>query len=128
MNNNNWPQLVVISTAALFGVPPGELSIMHISIIFASIVGAMWSLRRYKQKTFIDGFLYFARIALTAAVLTSAASKFIAGFLPSHVQADGLMTIIAFFIGLIGDDWQKAYHWIIGFLKKKVKENDHETH
>lgn len=126
MSNSNGSQLAFIVIAALFGVPPGELDIIHISIIFASLVGAGWSLKRYKPKTFFDGFMYFVRIALTAAVLTSAAAKIIVGFFPSHVPVEGLMTIIAFFIGLIGDDWQKAYYWIIGFLKKKVKDGEHD--
>ena len=122
MNNNNWPQFVALITAALFGVKPDELNVLHVSIIFASIVGAMWAISRNRQKTVMRGMVFFLRIALTAAVLASALSRLIAGFLPEHVSGEAIMPIIAFFIGLIGDDWSKAYRWGTSFFRNKVEE------
>lgn len=116
-------QLFVILTTSIFGQSMASIIGPYILIIFAACTGAAWSLGRCKPQDKGQAFFYFARIALTAVLLTVAISKAASSFMP-NVQEDWLIAPVALIIGLIGDDWHKVGEWLINtarrFIDKKI--------
>lgn len=81
-------------------------------IILASGTGAAWSLGRREPSSKLSAVWFFLRVNLTACVLTSS----VAAMLNKVYAVPGVewsFALVAFAIGLIGDDWKPVCLWLI---------------
>lgn len=89
----------------------------YLTIIFAATTGASWSVKRKENLTKVGAVLYIIRLVCTALVLTIAATKVTVHYLPD-LQEDWVIAPIALLIGVVGDDWVKAYDWMVSIVKR----------
>lgn len=72
-------------------------------IVMASLLGAMWPLSVMANTTRVSGAFFLVRIVSTAVVLTTSA----AWYLETRYSFPAVhgMSVIAFFIGALGNGW-----------------------
>ena len=115
--NTNVTQLFVVLTAAVFGSSMAVIIGPYLLIIVAAITGAAWSLGRRESKGKLNSLFYFVRIVLTAILLTVGIARLMASYVDG-VEAEWLIVPVALIIGVVGDDWMKAFNWGVNAVKK----------
>jgi hypothetical protein len=111
--------LVTLLTAA-FGPVLGE----YMTIVWASLAGALWPLSAMKGEGKIEGAKFLFRVVLTATTLTSV----LAYLVNQHWNVPVPMTVapVAFVIGVAGNRWMAFVEWGIGWLKGKFPGGNKE--
>lgn len=115
-NNTDIFQLFAIFAASLFDSNVAEVMSPYLLIIFAAVTGASWSLIKRESQGKWNSFFYFMRIAFTAILLTTLIATLISNYV-SIVNAELLIAPVALLIGVVGDDWIKAFTWILNVVK-----------
>lgn len=88
-------------------------------IILASGTGAAWSLGRREPSTKLSAAWFFLRVNMTACILTSS----IAALLNKVYEVPGVewsFALVAFAVGLVGDDWKAAGLWLLERLPRRA--------
>ena len=116
--NTIEPTNALISLVSLFIAPHlADIVGSYAVIILASTAGAGWSLGREGGNLSIwRALLYFARINLTAILITVV----IANIISSRINIEDpqwLLAPISFIIGLIGNEWSNMSIWAADKIK-----------
>lgn len=118
MQTQTDPVSVMVTFLAAYLSPAVSAALGPYAVIFlASAAGASWSLGRQEPMTNLRGSLFFARVVITACVLTSSIAAGLHQMYDS-VTAEWSFVPIAFVIGLIGDDWGKVRTSIVDFVTR----------
>lgn len=112
MQSNLDPVSVMITLLAVM-LSPALSAVLgpYAVIILASGAGAAWSLGRREPSSKTSALWFFVRVNLTACVLTSSVAAALNKiYAPNGVEWS--FALIAFGIGLIGDDWKAVCLWV----------------
>lgn len=118
---NNLDPLVIAGHAiaatlgALVGVPisaaVAETLGVYAVIAVCAAVGAGWALGDREQTTRLSAIFYFTRVTVTSALLTVVISSAAAKWLGLEYE-NLLLILVAFGLGLVGDNWLKVRNWL----------------
>lgn len=119
----NAPQLDPVSVATLLlasALGPQLATVVgpYAVIIIASITGAAWSLGRRPPGSRVGAAVYFARLCLTAVLLSVAIESAVQKAWPSVTDSHYLLAPIALLVGGIGDDWPGVGRWFLGVVAR----------
>ena len=120
-NISDVMQLFVVFASSLFDASIAEVIGPYLLIVFAAVTGACWSLGKRESKGGWHAFFYFIRIVFTAILLTSVIAHLVTRYF-NVSDVDLLIAPVALVIGVVGDDWLKAFSWLLDVIKKAVNK------
>lgn len=111
-HTNLDPVSVLVTLFAVF-LSPAISAVLgpYAVIVLAAGTGAAWSLGRRDPSSKLSAVWFFLRVNLTACILTSS----VVAVLNKVYASDGVewsFALVAFGIGLIGDDWKAVCLWL----------------
>jgi hypothetical protein len=113
-----------VGIVGFFIVLMGPVFGPFVVIVWAALAGAAWPLSKRKTDTKIEGALFLARTVGTATVITMPVAFLVEAHL--GVPSVHAMSLAAFGVGLIGDNWstvrQKIFERIFGPSKQEPNE------
>lgn len=118
---NNLDPLVIAGNAiaatigAIVGMPisaaVADTIGVYAVIVVCAAIGAGWALGDREQSTRLSAIWYYTRVTVTSAMLTVVISSYAAKWL--GLESERLLLIlVAFGLGLIGDNWIKVRNWV----------------
>lgn len=118
---NHLDPIVIASNAiaatvgALVGIPISAAAAdamgVYAVIAICAAIGAGWALGDREQSTRLSAIWYFTRVTVTSAMLTFVVASYAAKWLGLDSER-WLLIIVAFGLGLIGDNWGKVRDWL----------------
>lgn len=107
------PIAVAITVTSLVLGPAVAAVLGPYAVIFlASTVGASWALGRRAPDAKLGAVWYFLRINATAMLITVSCATAATRWLGVE-DGQWLLTLIALFVGGVGDDWPRVGRWAI---------------
>lgn len=112
MQTSPDPVAAAIALASVvFGPSMAQIVGPYAVILVAATVGAAWALGRRDPNSLSPAW-YFARLQVTALLLTVGLAQLIGGWIGAD-ETSWLLAPIALVVGALGDDWPAAGRWLI---------------
>jgi hypothetical protein len=99
--------------AAIFGP--------YMAIVAASTLGASFATIRRVKTTRTAAIVFFVRATGLALIVSVPLAQELSRYYPTLPVRAGV-TIVAFLVGIIGDDWPKILRFAAFFIRQKVKQ------